>query len=69
MGMNTYRVTFWGRLKGALGLCHTCYATVSAPTAEEATLRLYDTHEHVHNQRFTLTHIDGKPVTNDDTGA
>ena len=60
--MFTYVAHFWGRTKGAIGIDHNCTATVTAPDAETAHLRLYDTHEHVHGVRWTITHIDGKPV-------
>lgn len=60
--MFTYLAHFWGRSAGAIGVCHKCAATVSAPDVEAALLRLYDTHEHIHYVRWTITHIDGKPV-------
>ena len=45
--MPLYRITFFGRLAGALGESGHHTLTVEAPDVEAARLKLYDTHEHL----------------------
>jgi len=42
-----YRVTFCGRLKGAIGAFESFDLIVDAPNADIALMNLYDTHEHI----------------------
>jgi len=55
--MNTEReftIIFWGRENGAIGITHQCRKTVIADSIESATLKLYDTHEHISNVREAM---------------
>lgn len=45
--MKTYIATFTGRLRGAIGIFYPCRVAVQGENEEAATLRLYDTHEHL----------------------
>ena len=45
--MNTYKIVFYGRLNGAIGICYSITETVQADTEEEARLKLYDKYEHI----------------------
>lgn len=60
--MTHYIAFFNGRLKGAIGIFHTCRVEVSAETPEEARLKLYETHDHI--TALTLHPVDEeKPET------
>lgn len=50
--MNKYRIVFWGRKRGALGVNSFQCRDVEAPSREEAILKLYETHEHISDVRF-----------------
>lgn len=52
--MKTYRITFKGVLKGALGIPTKCSEKVKAENAEAAKLSLYDKYDHVYNPQFKL---------------
>lgn len=45
--MKTYKIQFFGRRIGALGVSSWHTVTVAAETPEAARLKLYDTHEHI----------------------
>lgn len=45
--MNTYKCQFLGRESGALGINSYCEKAVEADTADQAHLKLYDTHENI----------------------
>lgn len=45
--MNTYNITFYGRLRGAIGIQYTIYDTVTSENAASAILKLYDKYENV----------------------
>ena len=46
-----YHIEFYGRECHAIGITYLCKKSVRAWTQEEAVLKLYDTHEHIHNVR------------------
>lgn len=54
--MKTYKISFFGRLKGAIGISYPCYREIEAESKEEALLKLYDTHEHI----YTTSIIEGE---------
>ena len=45
--MKTYKITFKGRLNGAIGITYGCEAVVVAENEKEARLVLYDDYEHI----------------------
>lgn len=45
--MKTYRIKFYGRLKGALGIQYKITATREGKDFDEARLALYDEYEHI----------------------
>ena len=45
--MKTYKVKFYGREKGAIGIRYIIETTVQGKNIEEATLNLYDRYEHI----------------------
>jgi hypothetical protein len=45
--MNTYKIIFTGRTKGALGITYSIEEEVQANNPEEARLKLYDRYEHI----------------------
>lgn len=51
--ITTYRAEFTGKVKGAIGSPAPFLLLIDAETPEAATLKLYDTHEHL--ERLTLT--------------
>ena len=53
--MNTYDCKFLGRLKNAIGITHFQQFEVEADTADQAHLKLYDTHEAI--MKFQITNI------------
>ena len=55
--MQRYMYRFWGRVKGALGVCYQITAMVEAESEEKASLKLWDTYEHIS--------VIGKPVIDD----
>ena len=56
--MQRYTYRFWGRVKGALGVHYKITtAVVEAESEEKASLKLYDTYEHIS--------VIGKPVIED----
>ena len=46
--MKTYTVRFYGRTKGAIGICYPITEKVKAESPEQAFLKLYDKYENVH---------------------
>ena len=52
--MEKYRITFIGRTKNALGITYKITKTVEAADEVAATLKLYDTHEHIMVQRIEI---------------
>ena len=46
--MHTYKISFTGRLKGAIGIFYKITDTVRATDEKAATLALYDKYEHIH---------------------
>lgn len=53
--MNTYDCKFLGRMKNAIGITHFNQLEVEADTADQAHLKLYDTHEDI--MKFQITNI------------
>jgi hypothetical protein len=45
--MNIYQITFYGRLKGAIGASYRIVATRQGVDLDAAILALYDQYEHV----------------------
>jgi hypothetical protein len=45
--MNTYQISFHGRLKGAIGITYTVIEDVTAVSEDAAVLRLYNKYENV----------------------
>lgn len=45
--MTTYRITFFGRLVGSLGITYHNVAEIKAASKEEAVRELYKTYEHI----------------------
>lgn len=52
--MQLYRATFTGRHVGAIGIFYAISVDVVADSKEHATLRLYDSYEHIHGLNLTL---------------
>lgn len=46
--MPIYKITFTGRLNGAIGILQNWTRLVDAKDFEQARIKLYDTHEHIH---------------------
>lgn len=51
--MKQYRITFGGRIKGAIGLSYSISAIRSAESPETAVLALYDDYEHISFPKVT----------------
>lgn len=51
--MNTYRITFSGRTKGAIGCFRMYTETIQADSGESALLKLYDKYDSVHKPEVT----------------
>lgn len=49
--MAKYKITFHGRLKGAIGVCYTITDYRAAESEEKAILALYDKYESIHSPR------------------
>ncbi len=49
-----WKAQFFGRLKGAIGMCYWFEVVVDAPDGDAARLKLYDTHEHVDHLTVVL---------------
>lgn len=49
-----FKVTFYGRTKGAIGISYKITDTVWAPDVEGARLALYDKYEHIHRVYETV---------------
>ena len=60
--MKTYRINFYGRPNGAIGICWGHTETVQALTEEGAVVRLYERFEHVRVQHITIA-TDAGPVS------
>lgn len=45
--MTKYIAKFYGRKKGAIGICFRCEQAIIANSKDLALLKLYDTHEHI----------------------
>jgi hypothetical protein len=58
-----YRLTFLGRLKGAIGELYRHAVTVDAESSEAARLKLYDTHEHISLLTIARDATDQETVT------
>ena len=56
--MNTYNCKFLGRLKNAIGITHFNQLQVEADTADQAHLKLYDTHEAI--MKFEIVNVSDK---------
>lgn len=52
--MNTYRLVFYGRKKGAIGVLGFQVLDIEAETTEQARLKAYETHEHITDLRFEI---------------
>jgi hypothetical protein len=50
--MKTYKVTFIGREKGAIGIFYQITATVKGEDEKQALLNLYDNYDHVSSPNF-----------------
>jgi hypothetical protein len=59
----TFTFIFTGRQSGAIGECHMCRKTVTAPDIVAAKLKLYDTHEHISDLRLALFDINPLEAT------
>lgn len=46
--INRYKISFTGRLKGAIGIFYKITDTVQAANENDAILALYDKYEHIH---------------------
>jgi hypothetical protein len=53
--MNTYNCKFIGRENGAIGISSYCEKTLQADSADQAHLKLYDTHEDIMKFQITNT--------------
>lgn len=45
--MNQYKIIFIGRLNGAIGITYKITKEISAESEEAATLKLYESYEHI----------------------
>jgi hypothetical protein len=61
--MNTYKASFFGRPLGSVGFARQRRAEVKAPNEEEARLKLYEKHEHIHALRLELKSKEPTPET------
>jgi hypothetical protein len=52
--MQLYRATFKGRHAGAIGISHVITTDVVADSPEHATLKLYDSYDHISGLKLTL---------------
>ena len=52
--MKNYTITFVGRLNGAIGIMYETTLTVSAENEESATLKLYETHDHIRVMKIVV---------------
>ena len=51
--MKTYKATFIGRLKSAIGITYKITDKVKAENEKEANLKLYDKYEHISNLKIS----------------
>lgn len=51
--MNEYRISFYGRLKGAIGISYHIIENVEADSEQNAILALYDKYENVNTPVIT----------------
>jgi len=49
--MNTYKISFTGRLTGSIGKVYRITDTVQATDEKAAILALYDKYEHIHQPK------------------
>ena len=47
-----YHIEFYGRECNAIGITYKCRLAVRAWSEEEAIMKLYETHEHIHDARI-----------------
>jgi len=59
--MNKYKITFTGRLIGAIGIFYKITDTVQAANEKDAILALYNKYEHIHQPKVKLIN---KPTKN-----
>jgi hypothetical protein len=52
--MNTYKISFTGRLKGAIGIFYKISDTVQAEDEKAAILKLYDKYDSVHQPKVKM---------------
>lgn len=52
--MNKYKITFIGRPNGAIGITYQITKIVEADNEVEASLKLYETHEHIRLQKIEI---------------
>ena len=45
--MNTYKIEFYGRENGAIGICYKIIKRIQSENEKTAVLKLYETHEHI----------------------
>lgn len=66
--IHRYRITFYGRLKNAIGVDYQITAEREGENFEAARLALYDEYEHVHVLKFEDVARDaaGEPTGGDD---
>lgn len=57
--MKTFKVTFYGRTKNALGIRYNITDTVQAEKIEDVRLALYDKYEHICNLK--IEEVQDKP--------
>ena len=49
--MHTYKISFTGHLKGAIGIFYKITDTVQATDEKAAILALYDKYDHIHHPK------------------
>lgn len=52
--MKKYSISFYGRLKGAIGCFYSIVDIVCADDEKAAILKLYDKYDHVHQPTVTM---------------
>lgn len=61
--MNKYKIKFNGQLKGAIGQGEHFTLFIEAENARAATLKVYDTHEHIAPGATIQSLPDGKEIS------
>lgn len=62
--LNRYRITFSGKVKGAIGIAQYIEAEVEAFDIPGAVLLLYDRFEHIHVPKVRVLDENGQPGPN-----